>query len=87
LILVEVDVVVPDRFPHLPRLQLHLHHHGPLVVVGIGEYGPSAAGTRVLEDYLDDVRGDAPSMAATAPVRWRRGVPPVRASCPTIPSI
>ncbi|XP_066340410.1 uncharacterized protein [Miscanthus floridulus] len=75
-ILLEVGVAVLDRVPHVPRRHIHLHHHGPLGVVGAG----------VLEEGLDDGRGAGPATATTAPVRGRGGAPPVGAPRASISS-
>jgi hypothetical protein len=61
----------------VPRLQLHLHHHGPLGVVGLGEHGPSTAGA-ILDDGLDEGRGAGLTTATTAPLRGRGGAPLAR---------
>jgi hypothetical protein len=72
-ILVVVDVVVPNCFPHVANLEPYPHHHGPLDVVGLGEGRPPTAGT----DVPDNGLGHAATMI---PIRGGRAAPPVEAA-------
>jgi hypothetical protein len=45
LILVVIDVTVPNYLPHVPHLESYPHHRSPLDVVGLGE---GRTGTNVL---------------------------------------
>jgi hypothetical protein len=53
LILVVIDVAVPNCFPHVSHLELYPHHRGPLGLVGLREGRPPAAGTDVPNNGLD----------------------------------
>ena len=48
LILVVVDVAVPDCLPHVQHLKSHLHHRSPLNIVGLGEGRPPTTKANVL---------------------------------------
>jgi hypothetical protein len=78
-ILVVVNVVVPNCFPHVPHLEPYPHHHGPLDVVGLGEGMPPAAGTDVPDNGLDP-------MVTIVPVRRGRAAPPVKATVSVNPA-
>jgi hypothetical protein len=52
-ILVVVDVVISNWFPHVPHLESYPHHRCLLDVVGLGEGRPPAAGTDVPDNGLD----------------------------------
>ena len=86
-ILDEVGIAVLDRLPHVLCLHLHLHHHGPLGVVGLGEHGPSAAGVGILDDGLDDGRGTTLTKMTTTSVWGRGGALPARAPRASVSSV
>jgi hypothetical protein len=79
-ILVVVDVVVPNCFPHVPHLELYPHHRGSLDVVGFGESRPPAAGTDVPDNSLDP-------MVTMVPVRGGRAAPPVKVAISVNPAV
>jgi hypothetical protein len=72
LILVVIDVAVPNCFPHVPHLEPYPHHRDPLDVVGLGEGRSPAAKTDIPDNGLDP-------MVTMIPVRGGRATPLVKA--------
>jgi hypothetical protein len=70
-ILVVVDVVVPNYFPHVLHLEPYPNHHGPLDIVGLGEDRPPTVGTDVPDNGLD-------LMVIKVPIRGGRVAPSVK---------
>jgi hypothetical protein len=79
-ILVVIDVVVLNCFPHVPHLESYPHHRGPLDVVGLGEGRPPTAGTDVPDNGLDP-------MVTMVSVRGARAMPPVKATISINPAV
>jgi hypothetical protein len=79
LILIVVNVAVPNCFSHVPHLEPYPHHRGPLDVVGLGEGRAPTVGTDVPDNCLDP-------MVTMVPVRGGRAAPLVKAAISVDPA-
>jgi hypothetical protein len=79
LILIVIDVAIPNCFPHVLHLEPYLYHRGSLNVVGLGEGRPPAAGTDIPNNGLDP-------MVTMVPVRGGRAASPVKAAISVNPA-
>jgi hypothetical protein len=77
LILIVIDVTVPNCLPHVPHLEPYPHHYGPLDVVGLGEGRPPAARTNVPDNGL----------VPMVPVQGGRVAPPVKVVISVNPAV
>jgi hypothetical protein len=79
LILIVIEVAVPNCFPHVSHLEPYPHHRGPLDVVGLVEGRPPAVGTDVPYNDMDP-------MVTMVPLRGGSAAPPVKAAISVNPA-